>query len=83
MHLETRPNEHDTPVAHFQCGTCGEPFTITPAPECFDDWQNCLSPQCASYDTSRDVDHLFDDGDTISFTRRKHPGCVVRRYTDA
>lgn len=31
----------------------------------------------------RGHEHTADNGDVISFVRRKHPSCVVRRYTDA
>lgn len=62
-------NEHGTPVADFTCKTCGSTFTVTGGvpegknPEeqaqWAEGWQNCLGPECPSYDPNRDVDHLF------------------------
>ena len=81
MRLREITNEHGTPVVEYRCETCGETFTICPAPKASEDdqWTGCMATTCASYDPARDADKLFDDGDVISFDRRKNPGCVIRR----
>ena len=46
-------NEHGVRVTEHVCETCGGVFTICPG---VDDWSNCLSEDCASYDPEREVD---------------------------
>lgn len=65
MRLATTTNEYDVPVAHYRCATCGALYTITPAPEQDEHWDNCLAPECASYDPSRDIDKWFEDGGRV------------------
>lgn len=66
MKIRNDVNEYGTPIAVYWCDTCGEEYTVCPAPENDDAWQNCLSTECASYDPERDVDKLFDsDSDRI------------------
>jgi DNA-directed RNA polymerase subunit RPC12/RpoP len=81
MRLRETANGYGTPVVEYRCETCGETFTICPAPEPEKDgqWTGCMAPTCGSYDPTRDADKLFDDGDVLSFERRKNPGCVIRR----
>ena len=55
-------NEYGVRVFVSRCKTCGAEFSVTPRPESLDDWQNCLGPDCGSYDESRDADKMFDDG---------------------
>lgn len=64
MRLRETDNEYGTPVVEYRCETCGEPFTVCPAPEpeADDRWTGCLSTVCASYDPKRDVDKWFDEG---------------------
>lgn len=54
-------NEHGTRISVHICDTCGEEYTVTASQEDFDpeNFQNCLGPDCASYDVNRDVDILF------------------------
>ena len=59
----TKLNRYGVPVMAFRCRTCGQPFTICPAPakEKLKLWENCLEIDCASYDESRDADKHFKD----------------------
>jgi hypothetical protein len=55
-------NQYGTPVAEGCCDTCGRYYTVVPIPEpehwrC---WNNCLRPDCDSYDITRDADLWFD-----------------------
>ncbi len=58
----TSVNEFGTPVYVGCCRVCGKEFTVCPAPETIDEWQECLGEECDSYDESRDADKLFDAG---------------------
>ena len=80
MRLRATANEYGTPVVEYGCETCGETFTVCPAPEPAEDgqWTGCQAATCASYDPARDADRFFDDGDVISFERRRNPG-IIRR----
>lgn len=60
--LRTTKNEWGTAVAHFRCATCGEEFSITPAPETDKGWTDCGARECASYDERRDVSKWFEEG---------------------
>lgn len=64
MRVRKTNNEYGTPVVEYRCETCGELFTICPAPkpEQDDQWAGCLAPMCGSYDPSRDVDKWFEEG---------------------
>lgn len=57
-------NEYGTPVAEFVCKTCGKPYTVCPVPKPRSEraWENCLAPECPSYDPKRDADKLFEQG---------------------
>ena len=46
-------NEHGVQVTEHVCETCEIPFTVCPG---VDDWPDCLSEDCASYDPDREVD---------------------------
>lgn len=54
-------NEYGTPVSAHVCQTCGAEFTVCPP---VDDgrpgWDNCLAPECPSYDVTRDADLMFE-----------------------
>lgn len=53
-------NKHGTLTSSHICDTCGQSFTITPsAPGNGEGYENCLAPECDSYDPHRDVDILF------------------------
>jgi len=53
-------NEFGTPVSNHVCATCGVEFTICPAiPDGETGWENCLAPECDSYDSHRDAEVLF------------------------
>lgn len=54
-------NPYGTSVLARRCKTCGSYFTVCPKPGDAGAWENCLSPQCASYDPGRDVDYLFPE----------------------
>lgn len=64
MRVRDTTNEHGTPVVEYRCETCGETFTVCPAPDPIEDinWTGCLAPNCGSYDPARDADKWFDDG---------------------
>jgi len=53
-------NEFGTPVSYRVCETCKRPFTLCPAAEGVEGWENCLADECGSYDPNRDVDRFFD-----------------------
>lgn len=56
-YLRQQVNEFGTSVSAFECDTCGAGYTICPEPlvEQRWMWQNCMTPECQSYDVSRDV----------------------------
>ena len=55
MRLPDDTNEHGIPRGNFVCDSCGETFSVVPAPEPDSvDWENCLSENCESYDWKRD-----------------------------
>ncbi len=58
-------NEHGIVVSTHACNTCGIGFTVCPAiPDDKDGWENCIAPECKSYDPERDIDVLFmSDGE--------------------
>lgn len=64
MRLRETVNEYGTSVVEYRCETCGETFTICPAPkpERDDQWTGCMAPECDSYDSDRDIDKWFDEG---------------------
>jgi hypothetical protein len=54
-------NEYGTPVSIHACWSCGQEFTVCPAREpSAEGWDDCLAPECPSYDQGRDADLLFD-----------------------
>ena len=57
-------NEYGTAVVEYRCESCGEPFTVCPAPDLDQDdqWAGCMAPECASSDPARDCDKWFDEG---------------------
>ena len=57
-------NEYGTPVSAFDCATCNDRFTICPEPPVEERWmwQNCMAPECESYDVSRDVGAIVGFG---------------------
>ncbi len=60
MHKGFKKNEHGVLVSIHECGACGTEFTVCPGiePE-KEGWENCLLPECGSYDPERDVDVVF------------------------
>lgn len=67
--IKEYPNEHGTRTSVHRCETCAVEFTVTPAAQ--NDgigYENCLSPDCDSYDPHRDVDILFMTCKEISNT---------------
>ena len=64
MKLRDETNEFGVKVSVFQCEECGREFTVCPAvPDInLDNWTGCTAPDCPSYDESRDVDKLLEDG---------------------
>ena len=60
MKIGYATNEYGTSVTKYWCDTCGEEYTVCPSPENDDEWNNCLSPDCPSYDSGRDIDKIFD-----------------------
>ena len=68
-------NEYGTLVTRFKCETCGNEFTVCPAvpPDKEDDWRDCLSEECESYDPTRDADKLFDSNPEAIERRQVRP----------
>lgn len=59
-------NEHGTTTSSHICETCGTSFTVTPgAPGDGEGYENCLAPDCDSYDLHRDLDILFQTDEEI------------------
>jgi len=54
-------NEFGTKTSHHICKTCGAKFSICPSVLGKDGWENCMAPECESYDPSRDVDDFYND----------------------
>lgn len=63
-YLGQQVNEFGTPVGTFECDTCGGGYTICPEPPVEQRWmwQNCMAPECESYDVSRDVGAIVGFG---------------------
>jgi hypothetical protein len=53
MKIGEHTNEYGIRVTEHMCETCGEEFTLTPGA---DDWPDCLSDKCDSYDPDRETD---------------------------
>ena len=61
MFLSFGKNEYGTPVSVHRCEACGEVFRVCPAAKPGQaGWENCLGPDCSSYDPTRDADKFFD-----------------------
>ena len=78
MRLAEIPNEYGTGTTLYLCDSCGRSYTVCPAinPEKDANWNNCLAPDCGSYDPSRDMDKLFDDRGVL---KPEHRGNLNRR----
>lgn len=61
MIKSTKLNEYGMLVSVHECETCGCEFTMCPAIKDDKNWKHCLSLDCDSYDSERDVDKLFDN----------------------
>jgi predicted molibdopterin-dependent oxidoreductase YjgC len=59
MFIEYDKNECGTDISRYQCESCGDTFTVCPVSRVHDNWVNCLSEDCVSYDPSRDADIIF------------------------
>jgi len=57
-------NTYGIPVSELACDECGKLFTVTPAvpAEILDQWRNCLSEDCDSYEPMRDAELYFGLG---------------------
>ena len=54
-------NDYGIKVTKRVCKTCNREFTVCPpVDDSNPNWDNCLAPDCASYDKDRDVDDYFD-----------------------
>lgn len=64
MFLRYDHNEYGTPITVCRCDTCEQEFSLCPLVQAealeARGWGSCLSPECASYDPSRDVDRLLE-----------------------
>ncbi|KTR79125.1 hypothetical protein J2D78_01635 [Microbacterium maritypicum] len=51
-------NDHGVPTSVHRCDSCGQEFTVTPRvlEGIRDQWNECLSEDCDSYEPMRDVD---------------------------
>ena len=54
-------NEYGTRILVRRCKTCNKRFTVCPMPSNPQDWENCMAPECPSYDPDRDCDDFFDN----------------------
>jgi len=64
MKLRDDTNDYGTPITVFQCEFCGVEFSVCPAvrESRLDNWRGCMTPECESYDETRDGDKiLFED----------------------
>jgi len=74
-HLGYSKNECGTRIALHKCDTCGIEYTVT-APKADyspENFQDCLAPECASYDVNRDMDLLFMTDDEIAREKKIVP----------
>lgn len=63
-------NEYGTPISFHICDTCGAEFEICRAiPDGKPGWENCLGPDCPSYDPERDVDKMLENGEIILYCK--------------
>ena len=58
-------NKYGTKISVHICDACGKKFTVCPEVGERPGWENCLAPECKSYDSNRDVDKLFGDDDKL------------------
>jgi len=66
-------NEYGTKVGVYICDSCNTEFTVCPAPTNHLGWSGCTAPDCMSYDASRDVDKMFDEGVDVDPPREGPP----------
>lgn len=68
MRLEDKDetNEYGVKVAWFKCDTCGTEYSVCPAPDDDNGWNNCLAEGCESYDPDRDADVLFESSSEVA-----------------
>lgn len=67
MKIKETINEHDIPVSHHTCDTCGVDYTITRAVEDGTPLsKNCMADNCESYDPDNDVDIMFMTDEEIA-----------------
>lgn len=63
MWLRDEGNKHGTGTSFMKCDTCDMEYSVIPKipqEERHDKgWQNCLTPECPSYDPHRDAEVLF------------------------
>ena len=62
MKIGEERNEFNTKTSVHICECCGGRFTVCPSVE-NEGWENCLGPECSSYDPARDADKFFGDPD--------------------
>jgi hypothetical protein len=65
--IEVDVNEYGTPVSVHHCPVCGHRYTVCPPSPGEGSIAPCATPECASYDPSRDARIYFapDDPDLI------------------
>ena len=61
MKIRDSHNQFGTKISIHRCDECWNEFTVCPAVE-NEGWENCLGPECSSYDADRDADRLFGSG---------------------
>jgi len=62
MKLRDDVNDFGTPVRWYHCDDCQQEYSVCPVPADDEDWQSCGASECATYDPTRNVDKLFDEG---------------------
>jgi heterodisulfide reductase subunit A-like polyferredoxin len=55
-------NEYGTPISVHVCTACGKTFTVCP-PASANFGDDCLAPECSSYDPARDAEVFFGPDD--------------------
>ncbi len=72
-HIGESVNQYGTFISIFKCKTCGDEFTVCPAvpTDALDQWTECMSESCASYDVTRDVEIFWDALDDNELIHRE------------
>lgn len=72
MHLGFDYNKKGTRRSIHKCESCGTIFKVIPAIPITKskDWDECMTPDCESYDPSRDADKLFGEDGKLKYPNK-------------